>query len=122
MLFPFALFRIPENVLIKGNVHTSRSCIVNGKLDGSLHSKKTVIIKKKAQIEANIHARKVIIQGLVLGDVHTAKLHVEAGGQVRGKILAGKVQIDERALVEDIESVQTAEVAETTKTNNHNWF
>ena len=122
MLFFFAIFRIPHNVLIKGNVYSSRSCIVIGKLEGSLHCKKTVIIKKTAQIEGNIHAKKVIIQGLVLGDVHAAKLHVATGGQVRGKILAGKVQIDEKALVEDIESVQTVEVVESTNTNNQKWF
>ncbi len=122
MLFFFALFRIPKNILIKGNVQSSRSCILHGKIEGSLHCDKTIMIKKGGQVEGNIHAKKVIIQGLVLGDVHASKLRVLTGGQVRGKILAGNVYINEKALVEDVESVKTTEVLEVAKTNNQKWF
>ena len=122
MLFTFSVFRVPKQVLIKGDVSSQKSCIIKGSIEGGLHSQQTVVIKKAAAIQGDVTAKFVRIQGTVTGDVRATKVHVLPGGHVKGKILADILRVDKNGMIEDVESIQTVTVAETKKPDEQKWF
>ncbi len=123
MIFFFlARFCVPKKIVIKGNVEAKCSCIVRGKIEGSLHCSRSVHIKKGGVLEGNLHAKKVKIRGAVWGDVHANKMSVFPGGYVRGKIIANKITVHENGLVEDVEEVQSMKHTEPEKPDVQTWF
>ena len=121
---PFILlaFRVPKQVIIKGDVSSQKSCIIKGSIEGGLRSKKTVVIKKDAAIQGDVTAKFVCIKGTITGDVRATKVHVLPGGHVKGKILADILRVDKNGMIEDVESIQTVTVAETKKPDEQKWF
>ncbi len=86
---------------------------INGKFEGTLNTKGTLVIGKGAEIRANISGESIAIEGLVhgnikatkslklgatarlAGDVETLKLVVEDGAEMNGKIqMSGRVSSD----------------------------
>lgn len=120
-LFFFKHFYIPSNVSIKGDVDLEESCILDGKIEGTLRSQKQVYIKKGGILTGNLFAKKVKIAGTVTGDVHAIKLSVLPGGLVKGKLLSKRISIHEKAMVEDVETVLTSHNTEATDLTQ-TWF
>ncbi len=122
MVSLFVKFYIPKNLVIKGDVDSPFSCSVNGRVEGSVHSIKTVRIKKDGEILGNVFAKKAKIEGTVWGDVHVSELEVMPGGHVKGKIMANLVRVHENGMVEDVEEVQAASNKVAPKTDKLTWF
>lgn len=122
MLPFFVKFKIPKNLIIKGDVDAPFSCSVNGRIEGSVRSQKTVYLKKEGVILGNIYAKKARIEGTVWGDVHVTQLEVLPGGHVKGKIMANQLTVHEKGMVEDVEEIQAVSKSETPKTDSLTWF
>jgi cytoskeletal protein CcmA (bactofilin family) len=122
MPFFFSAFRVPKQVLIKGDVSSRKSCIIKGSIEGDLRSQQTVSVKKGATIKGDLTAKFVRIAGTVNGDVRATKVHVLSGGHVKGKILADILHVDKKGMIEDVESVQTVSITEPMKIDEQKWF
>lgn len=122
MVSLFVKFYIPKNLVIKGDVDSPFSCTVNGRVEGSVHSIKTVRVKKEGEVLGNVFAKKARIEGTVWGDVHVSELIVLPGGHVKGKIMANLVKVHTHGMVEDVEEVQAVSNNAAPKTDNLTWF
>jgi len=92
---------------LSGDLETTGSLRIEGKLDGSVLSADSVVIGVGSKIAGDIHAREVIVGGtitgnvhaservelqataVVTGDVHTGSILVQEGGVVNGRVLMG---------------------------------
>jgi cytoskeletal protein CcmA (bactofilin family) len=92
---------------VTGDLETSGSLRIEGKLDGSVLSADSVVVGVGSTISGDIHAREVVVGGtitgnvhaservelqataVVTGDVHTGSILVQEGGVVNGRVLMG---------------------------------
>lgn len=98
---------LDSQVVITGDLETSGSLRIDGKLDGSVMRADTVVLGVGATMSGDIHAREVVIGGtltgsvhgsdrvelqataVVSGDVHTGSVLIQEGGVVNGRVLMG---------------------------------
>jgi cytoskeletal protein CcmA (bactofilin family) len=98
---------LDSQVVITGDLETSGSLRIDGKLDGSVMRADTVVLGVGATMSGDIHAREVVIGGtltgsvhgsdrvelqataVVTGDVHTGSVLIQEGGVVNGRVLMG---------------------------------
>jgi cytoskeletal protein CcmA (bactofilin family) len=100
---------ISQGIRIKGEVRGSEDLFVDGHVEGQLSlSDGVVTVGPNGQVNADITAREVVVQGrvqgkvsgrervqlrstgLVQGEVTTERLGIEEGAVLRGKVEAGK--------------------------------
>ncbi len=100
---------IGEGIKIRGEITGSENLVVNGDVEGKLEiNSASVTVGPNGRVKAGVSAREVIVQGSiegrvdaeervqicstgrVIGDVATARVAIEEGAVVRGKIEAGK--------------------------------
>lgn len=98
---------VDAHTSITGDIETTGSVRIDGKLDGSVLRADTVVLGVGATMSGDIHAREVVIGGtlrgnvraseraelqataVVTGDVQTVTLLIEEGGVVNGSVLMG---------------------------------
>ncbi len=98
---------IDAHTSITGDIETTGSVRVDGKLDGSVLRADTVVIGVGATMSGDVHAREVLVGGtltgairaservelqataVVSGDVQTVTVLIEEGGVVNGSVLMG---------------------------------
>ncbi len=94
MAQPITSARIGPGHLVVGQIVAGEDLHIAGRLRGSLDSTRTVVIEAGAICEAEITAQRVVIQGVVVGDVQAAgEVVVEPTGQVKGNIRASSVRV-----------------------------
>lgn len=101
---------IGVSVLIKGDVSGSEPLFINGAIDGSIHfADHRVTIGSSARIRAEIHAREVVVMGVVEGDIYCSDLlDVRANGSVKGQMIAKRIRIDDGATLKGKVEVHSA--------------
>lgn len=90
-----------EGTTFKGTLTFEGTVRIDGKLEGEIFTKDTLVIGEGAQISAAIHAGTVVVSGTVRGNV-TAERRVEihAGGELYGDITTPSLVIDEGVIFE----------------------
>jgi cytoskeletal protein CcmA (bactofilin family) len=90
---------IGPSVKVRGDFHGSGNIVVEGAVEGSLVSDKTISIKSKAKVIANIEANDAIIGGDVEGNIK-AKGYLEITGTaiINGDIEASSLSIAQGAV------------------------
>lgn len=90
---------IGKGVLIKGEVIAEEDMIIEGRVEGKIETKKSLIVGKNGNIEAEIKANEVKIMGKVTGDVHTTmRIEIVPSGVLFGNITSPRVSISEGAV------------------------
>lgn len=90
---------IGKGVVIKGELISEEDMIIEGKVEGRIETKKTLIVGKNGNIEAEIKANEVRIMGKVTGDVHTTtRIEIVPSGVLFGNIFSPRVAISEGAI------------------------
>ncbi len=90
---------IGKGVVIKGELISDEDMIIEGKVEGRIETKKTLIVGKNGNIEAEIKANEVRIMGKVTGDVHTTtRIEIVPSGVLFGNIFSPRVAISEGAI------------------------
>jgi len=86
------------NVVVEGNVTGSEPVLIEGTVKGTIRLTGDLRVGTKARIEAKVHAKNVMVEGKLTGDV-TADDRVElvAGCTVDGNIKAPKIIVAEGA-------------------------
>lgn len=90
---------IGKGVLIKGEVIAEEDMIIEGRVEGKIETKRSLIVGKNGNIEAEIKANEVKIMGKVTGDVYTTtRIEIVPTGVIFGNITSPRVSISEGAI------------------------
>jgi len=86
------------NVTIDGTVTGSEPVMVEGTIKGTINLTGELRVGTKARIEAKVHARNVIVEGKLTGDISAdERVELVASSTVDGNIKAPKIIVAEGA-------------------------
>ena len=86
---------------ISGKLNFEGTVRVDGRVDGEIHAKDTLVIGDTAEVTAEIHATTIVVRGLVRGDIHASKkVEIRAPGKLYGNSLAPALVIEEGVIFE----------------------
>jgi cytoskeletal protein CcmA (bactofilin family) len=89
----------PKSTL-SGDFATAEELVILGRFDGGRVQAPNITIGPAARVTAQIHARRIRIEGVVIGDVYAEVAAViHASASVHGNIHSPEVTIQEGALV-----------------------
>ncbi len=90
---------IGKGVTIKGEIFSEEDMTIEGKVEGRIETKKTLVVGKNGNIEAEIKANEIKIMGKVTGDVHAiTRIEIVPSGAHFGNIFSPRVAISEGAI------------------------
>ena len=90
---------IAADVALKGELTAGTEVIIHGQFEGSIaRNTKTVIVGKAGRVKALIHADKVIVRGLVEGDIYVDEVvELIDGSKVDGNIFCSCIKVEKGA-------------------------
>jgi cytoskeletal protein CcmA (bactofilin family) len=90
---------IGASILIKGNVSSSESMTVAGRVEGDITVREqAIVVAAGGTVRGNIAARDVVVHGEVLGTITAeGRVEVTATGSVHGDIIAPRMTLAEGA-------------------------
>ncbi len=90
---------IGSKIEIKGDITGDENLIIEGKVDGTVEVRsKDLLIGQSGQVNANVTARIVNIDGTVKGDITgIEKVTISKTGKVQGNIVAPRVTLEDGA-------------------------
>ncbi len=91
---------ISEGSFIKGDLKFSGSVHVDGEIEGTIICEQILTIGKTGKILGTIQADKLIISGLVEGEVDCNVLEVLTGGKFIGEAQYNEIMIEHQGSVE----------------------
>jgi len=110
---------IAHSTTWSGDLESSGSLHVHGRVEGSLTARDSVFIAEEADVEAVIRAANVTIAGNVRGSVHcTERFEVLPHGKVTGEIHAPAIAIHDGAIVAGDISMTPANSARASLTSS----
>jgi len=89
---------IANNCELEGDLHFSDQLMINGKIKGNVYAREdakgVVNISEQGQVEGEIRAPKVIVNGKVFGDIHSDQ-HVElaAKAEIKGNVYYNLIEM-----------------------------
>ena len=85
---------------LKGDLTTDDELVILGRVTGHRVQAPTVTVGPAARVTATIHASKVRIEGIVVGNVHAAEsVIVQASARLRGEIHCPSIIVVEGAII-----------------------
>lgn len=124
---------IGKSVIVKGELSGSEDLYLDGEVDGSIELRgHSLIIGPNGRIRANVHARDVIVQGkvdgnlqaservelkksaIVIGDVFTQRIVIEDGAYFKGgidiqrEVVKEPVKVDAKPVATPVASATAA--------------
>jgi cytoskeletal protein CcmA (bactofilin family) len=92
---------IGEGTSFKGTLTFEGTVRVDGKLEGEVSTKDTLLIGSSAEVKADIHAGALVIGGSVHGNVTAEKkVELHSGARLYGNISTPSLVIDEGVVFE----------------------
>lgn len=90
---------IGKSVIIKGELSGSEDLTIEGQVEGKIELRQNVLtIGPNGRIKAEIHAKAVVVQGEVIGNVTaTEKVDIRDAGSVDGDLTAPRIAIADGA-------------------------
>jgi cytoskeletal protein CcmA (bactofilin family) len=89
---------VGPNVTIEGTITGSEPIVVEGTVRGKVNLSADLRIGTKARLEASVHARNVLVEGKLTGDVSADdRVELVASATVDGNIKAPKIVVAEGA-------------------------
>lgn len=85
---------------IKGEMELSCNLYVDGEFEGVINSKKDVNIGKNGYIKGEIHSARLVIQGLVEGNINSERVEIKAEGKVVGSVESNEFVIEAKGIFE----------------------
>lgn len=91
---------IGPSIRIKGELTGEENLVIEGSVEGTIHLEKNdLTIGASGRIKADIHAKGVIVEGELQGDiVGTEKVVIRRSGNMRGNIVAPRVTLEDGAM------------------------
>jgi cytoskeletal protein CcmA (bactofilin family) len=89
---------IGPNVTVEGTISGSEPIVVEGTVRGRIDLSADLRIGTKARLEASVHAKNVLVEGKITGDVSADdRVELVASAAVDGNIKAPKIIVAEGA-------------------------
>jgi len=90
---------IGPTLVIKGELSADEDLVIEGHIEGTIaHHKKHLTIGKQGRVKADIHASSVIVEGELVGDIHSeGVVSLADGADVRGNIECGRIVMQDGA-------------------------
>ncbi len=86
---------------ISGKLNFEGTVRVDGRVDGEIHAKDTLVIGDSAEVMAEIHATSIVVRGVVRGDIHASKkVEIRAPGKLYGNVASPALVIEEGVIFE----------------------
>ena len=97
---PSSPMAIGATIHIKGDVTGDEDLIIHGHVEGQINLKNhNVIIGPKASVQANIHAKQVVVEGELSGDLKgDEKVIIRKTGNVLGNVVSPRVTLEDGAM------------------------
>lgn len=91
---------LDTQLVVTGDLETSGSLRIDGKLEGTVRRADTVVLGVGATMTGDVHAREVVIGGSITGNVHaTERVELQATAIVTGDILTQTILVQEGGVV-----------------------
>lgn len=104
------------NITIDGNISGSEATVVEGTIKGTINLTADLRVGTKARIEATVHARNVVVEGKLTGDISAdERVELVASATVDGNIKAPKIVVAEGAKFRGSVDMGSAKPAEQSK-------
>jgi cytoskeletal protein CcmA (bactofilin family) len=89
---------LSRGVSIKGTVKFANELLIDGEVEGTIHSTGSLTIGEHASIKGEIKSKSVKVRGTVEGDIFaTERCELQAGCTLQGDIEAPRLVVDENA-------------------------
>ena len=89
---------IGTNITVEGTISGNEPVVVEGTVRGNVNLTGDLLVGTKARVEATVHARNVVIEGKLTGDISAdEKVELIASATVDGNIKAPKIVVAEGA-------------------------
>ena len=87
---------IGPTLVIKGELSSDEDLIIEGHIEGTIaHHKKHLTVGKRGRVLADIHASSVIIEGQLVGDIHSeGTVSLAKGADVKGNIFCSHIVME----------------------------
>lgn len=90
-----------EGTEFKGILTFEGTVRVDGKLEGEIYTKDTLIVGESAVVGAEINVHTIVISGIVRGNVNaTGKIEVHRPGKLFGNVKTPSIYIEEGVIFE----------------------
>ncbi len=90
---------IGPTLVIKGDLSADEDLIIEGHMEGTIaHHRKNLTVGKQGRVKADIHASSVIIEGQLVGDIHSdGVVSLAKGADVKGDIFCARIVMQDGA-------------------------
>ena len=90
---------IGPTLVFKGELSADEDLVIEGDIEGAIaHHKKHLTIGKKGRVKADIHASSVIVEGRLIGDIHSeGVVSLAHGADVTGNIYCDRIVMEDGA-------------------------
>jgi cytoskeletal protein CcmA (bactofilin family) len=90
---------IGPTLVFKGELSADEDLIIEGKIEGTIaHHKKHLTVGRQGRVKADIHASSVIVEGQLVGDIHSEGIvSLAKGADVKGNIFCGRLVMQDGA-------------------------
>jgi len=83
---------LSSDIDFTGTLHFEKPFLIQGKVSGEISAKGLLVIDEDAVVNADINTSRVVIRGLVKGDVTAAeKVEISATGRLEGNIVTPEI-------------------------------
>lgn len=92
--------QISEDMDFSGEISYDEVIQIDGKVNGVLKSKGTIIISETGQVKGDIYANHLEIKGILQGNAHEASfIHLFPSARVNGDLFTRELQIERGAKI-----------------------
>jgi cytoskeletal protein CcmA (bactofilin family) len=90
---------IGPTLIFKGELSADEDLVIEGDIEGTIaHHKKHLTIGKQGRVKADIHATSVIVEGRLIGDIHSeGVVSLAKGADVTGNIYCDRIVMEDGA-------------------------
>ncbi len=90
---------IGPTLVFKGELSADEDLVIEGNIEGKIaHHKKHLTIGKNGKVKADIHASSVIVEGRLVGDIHSdGVVSLASGAEVKGDIYCARIIMEDGA-------------------------
>ncbi len=93
--------RLDPTAIFKGLLVTDEDLVVDGALEGSIHSSALVTVAPGGRVTGKIRARDVEVAGTVEGDIWASNhVHLAPTGHIQGDVSAIHLRVDDGGVMQ----------------------
>lgn len=85
---------IGEDMNVEGDINSSNSIRIDGRVVGNITSQKLIIVGEKAEIKGDLSSKNIIVFGKLIGNVTATEVQIKKTGTIHGNISVQAIEIE----------------------------